>query len=193
MSEKFTKSKLVVGQLQTPLTNYQNWGGVWAADNGAFSGFDMAAWQSMLARKTPHRDACLFVALPDVVGAARRTLEVFARVRQFADGWPLALVGQDGLETLDVPWDDFDALFVGGSTEWKMSNAAADLVRTAKILGKHTHIGRVNTFDRWRHFAKLGADTCDGTGVVKYDHMLKNIEQYIKDGDEPRPLLEACG
>lgn len=192
MREKFSKSALVMGQLQTPLTNYANWGGVWAADNGAFSGFDLAAWQSMLDRKEPHRADCLFVALPDVVAAARRTLEVFERMRSRAEGWPLALVGQDGLESLDVPWDEFHALFVGGSTEWKMSQSAADLVRTAKILGKHVHIGRVNTFDRWRHFHKLGADTCDGTGVVKYDHMLRNIEQFIRDGDEPRPLLEAC-
>jgi hypothetical protein len=50
-------------------------------------------------------------------------------------------------------------------------------VRTAKILGIHVHVGRVNTPKRFEHFCRLGADTCDGSGVAMYDHMLEAIEQ----------------
>jgi hypothetical protein len=42
-------------------------------------------------------------------------------------------------------------------------------------MEKHIHIGRVNTLKRFRHFDKLGAHTCDGSGVSRFDHMLDAI------------------
>ena len=99
----------------------------------------------------------------------------------------MAWVAQDGSEDMDIPWDEMAALFLGGKDPWKDSQAAADLVRCANILGKHTHIGRVNTPRRFVHFAALGADTCDGSGVCKYDHMLRDIEDAMTR--EPMPTL----
>lgn len=78
-------------------------------------------------------------------------------------GYPAALVAQDGLEHLDVPWDDFDALFIGGSTEWKLGKAAARLVAEAKRRGKHVHMGRVNSRRRWSYAEHIGCDSVDGT------------------------------
>ena len=43
-----------------------------------------------------------------------------------------ALVAQDGLECCVIPWDAFDVLFVGGTTQWKLSDPAYVLVREAK-------------------------------------------------------------
>ena len=97
----------------------------------------------------------------------------------------MALVVQDGMEDLEIPWDDLDAIFVGGCDPWKDSKAAADIVKTATIFNKWKHIGRVNTPKRFDHFAKLGADSCDGSVVAMYDHMLRKIERR----NEPEPTL----
>lgn len=167
--------EFVCGQLLTPLTRYANAGVTFAIDNGAFSKFDANAFSGLLKRNEPHKDKCLFVTIPDVVGSCRRTLEVWRRRGSFCQHWPLALVAQDGAEDLDMPWDDFDCLFIGGKDPWKDSQSSLDLVRTAKILGKHVHVGRVNTHRRFDLFSSLGANTCDGSGVAMYDHMLEKI------------------
>lgn len=189
MAERFNRP-IVAGQLQTPLTNYATWDGEFGCDNGAFSGFSRSKWLRFLAKREPHRARCRWVALPDVVGNARRTLEAFRHMAPLVEGWPLALVAQDGIEDLPIQWSAFQCLFIGGSTGWKMSHATADLVRMAKIVGVQVHIGRVNTVERYLHFAKLGADTCDGTGVVKYSHMLKAIEDRLSTGEAPLPLFD---
>lgn len=51
-------------------------------------------------------------------------------------GFPAAIVAQNGLEYLDVPWDTFDVLFIGGNDAWKFSRAATELVQSAKEHGK---------------------------------------------------------
>jgi hypothetical protein len=166
-----------VGQLLTPLTRYKlrDPGRPWAIDNGGFVGVDIAAFFALLAREEHHKEKCLFVTVPDVVASARRTLEIFERWKDKIAGWPLALACQDGQENLPIPWDDISAVFIGGSTNWKCSDYAAHIVRAAKLLGKHVHIGRVNSPARWLHFEKMGADTADGTGIARYSHMRREI------------------
>ena len=112
-----------VQQLVTPLTRFtrQRKESMFAIDNGAFSGFKREAFLSLLAREYPDRGLCKFVAVPDVVASARRTLEVFDHWRYKLTAWPLALVMQDGQEELPIPWDGIEAIFIGGSTSWKMS------------------------------------------------------------------------
>lgn len=171
-------SSLVRGQLLTPLTRYKNWGGEYAIDNGAFSGFDAETFRSLLLRESSTVSQCLFVTSPDIVGAAKRTLELFEeRHRWIPASWPVALVAQNGIEDLDIPWNSFRCLFIGGVDPWKDSRAVVDLVKTAKTLEKHVHVGRVNTPKRFNHFDRIGADTCDGSGVAMYDHMLDKIER----------------
>lgn len=64
-----------------------------------------------------------------------RTLELFHRRRLWIpEGWRVALVIQNGMEDLQLPWDELDAIFVGGGDPWKDSAAAADIVKTATIL-----------------------------------------------------------
>lgn len=180
---------LVAGQLITPLTRYRNAGGVFAIDNGAFSKFDQAAFHALLGRDSEHHERCLWVAVPDVVGSARRTLEIWRHRRELAAGWPLALVAQDGIEDLDIPWGEMAAVFIGGRDPWKDSQAALDVVRCAKVLGKHVHVGRVNTPKRYKLFAAAGADTCDGSGVAMYDHMLARIAADVR-GDKGPMLFD---
>lgn len=87
----------------------------WAADNGAFSGFDEDAFLAMLKRHAGQRAGCIFVAAPDVVGAAVATLALFDKwePRISSLGYPVALVAQDGLKHTWVPWARIAAIFIG--------------------------------------------------------------------------------
>lgn len=174
-----------VGQLLTPLTRYRlrDPQRPWAIDNGGYSGIDIQAFTVLLSRENHHRDKCLFVAVPDIVGSARRTLEVFERWKPRLAGWKLALVCQDGQEDLPIPWDDIEAVFIGGSTNWKCSIHVEHIIRAAKALEKWVHIGRVNDPIRFKHFEELGADSCDGTGIARYTHMRKAIAERNLQGD----------
>lgn len=172
-----------VGQLLTPLTRYRLRSSLFGIDNGGYSSVDIPAFLALLSREQDRREQCLFVAAPDVVGSARRTLEVFERWKPRLDGWKLALVCQDGQEHLPIPWDDIAAVFIGGSTNWKCSAHAAQIVKAAKALEKWVHVGRVNDPSRFKHFEELGADSCDGTGIARYTHMREAIAQRHNQGD----------
>lgn len=166
-----------VEQLLTPLTrfNLQRPEARFAIDNGAFSGLNIKAFQSLLAREKHRQSQCIFVAVPDVVGSARRTLELFEHWRHHLTGWPLALVAQDGQQDMPIPWDQINAVFIGGSTEFKLSKHAEQIVRAAKALGKWVHAGRVNTPGRFEYFKKMGADSIDGTGMSRFSWMREAI------------------
>ena len=170
-----------VGQLLTPLTRYRlrNPKALWAIDNGFFSHAAIDAYLALLQREAHHREKCLFVTLPDVVGSARRTLEVFEfwRRREELRGWKRALVCQDGQEHLPIPWNDISAVFIGGSTNWKCGEHAVHIIKAAQALQKWVHVGRVNGAERWEHFEKLGVDSVDGTGLARYSHMRQAIAE----------------
>jgi hypothetical protein len=137
---------------------------------------------ALLERETHHKERCLFVTVPDIVGSARRTLEVFHIWKDRLTGWPLALACQDGQEHLPIPWNDIAAIFIGGSTAFKCSEHAGHIIKAAKILGKWAHDGRVNHGVRWQHFADLGADSADGTGIARYSHMREAVANRHNQG-----------
>lgn len=157
-----------LGYIDTPAQGNRRPAGVtWCADNGCFGkgypGDD--EWLAWLASSADDAGSCLFATAPDVVGDAAATL---ARSAPFlpkirALGFSAALVAQDGLEDLPVPWLDFDVLFIGGSTEWKLGAAARELVAEAKARGKWVHMGRVNSERRYRYALQIGCDSVDGT------------------------------
>lgn len=154
-----------------------------AIDNGAFSVFKPKMFLDLLKEEIPRRGLCRFVAVPDVVGSAMRTLEVFSHWAPALQEWPLALVAQDGQENLPIPWDRIAAIFIGGSTDWKMGPHAAACIKAGKAMGKWCHVGRVNTPGRFEHFDKLGADSIDGTGLSRYSWMREAI---YRDYVEPK-------
>ena len=169
-----------VGQLLTPLTRFTLRGSPWAIDNGAYSNFNEAAFLSLLEREKHHAKDALFVTLPDVVGSAIRTAECFRAWRSknaFAlEGYKLALVAQDGLEAMPMEptWDEFSAVFIGGTNAVKLSRAET-IIKAAKILGKWVHVGRVNDPSRFQYFEDLGVDSVDGSGIAQYSHMREAI------------------
>lgn len=157
----------LLGYIDTPAQGNKRPDGVtWCADNGCFSDrWDEAKWWRFLVANAHRADTCLFAVAPDVVADAAATIERSApwlpKIREL--GYPAAFVAQDGQESLSVPWDDFDALFIGGSTEWKLGPHARTLVTEAKRRGKHVHMGRVNSARRWRYAEAIGCDSVDGT------------------------------
>lgn len=145
----------------------------YAADNGCFGGLDEPAMLAMLDALPALPGKPIFVTAPDVVGDAAQTMRNFAHwgpaIR--ARGLSVALVGQDGLSHQDVPWDEVDAYFVGGTTGFKLSTDSRRLVLAAKRHGKHVHMGRVNTLRRIRIAAWWGCDSIDGTGFTWFSNI----------------------
>ena len=168
---------VALGQLRTPLTRYQTTPSVpLGIDNGCFSGsLNRSAWRRIVEEDAKN-PGLKFVALPDVVGDARRTLELYDQFvgEGFLQGVPRALVIQDGIEGLPIPWDSISAVFVGGTNRFKDGDVSMAVAKTAKILGKWVHVGRVNTFARAKHWMHI-ADSCDGSCMSRYDHMLAAV------------------
>lgn len=172
-----------VGQLLTPLTRYRLRAKKFAIDNGGFKELDVPGLFSLLKREEQNRADCLFVTVPDIVGSAQRTLELFDHFKGQLAGWPLALACQDGQESLRIPWGEIEAVFIGGSTNWKCSHHVVQIIKTAKILGKWVHAGRVNDPQRWKHFEGLGVDSADGSGLARYTHMRVSIANRFNQKD----------
>jgi hypothetical protein len=166
-----------VKQLVTPLTGFlrQKEHDEFAIDNGAFAGFRQDKFLGILAREREVKHLCRFVVVPDVVADARRTLEVFDHWKYSLTGWPLAFAAQDGIENLPIPWKHITAVFIGGTTEFKVGDKAKAVIRAAQAMGKYVHVGRVNTPGRFEYFDSLGVDSIDGTGLSRYTHMRERI------------------
>jgi hypothetical protein len=170
----------------------------WAADTGCFAKpekFDPLTYLGWLARYQDAQDRCLFATMPDVVRDAAATLkkvQPWPRILR-AMGYKPALVAQDGLEALPVPWDDFDVLFIGGSTEWKLGDHATMVIRDAKKRGKWVHAGRVNSLRRLRHCQWQGCDSADGTFVgFGPDKNLPRMKRWLETM-ERQPMLPLTG
>jgi len=182
-----------LGQIVTPASGNRVIPDVaWCADNAAYTGRypgdqRFLAW---LSARADHADRCAFAAAPDVVGAAAATLTrsipMLGHIR--ALGYPAALVAQDGLEHLPVPWDAFDVLFLGGSTAWKLGPAAARLAARAQYRGLTVHMGRVNSLTRLRYAASIGCGSVDGTHLAYGpDRGLPELLRWLAAVDEPAP------
>jgi hypothetical protein len=132
-------------------------------DNGAYSGFDATAFVGMLQRFYG-RKGCRFVSCPDVVADAHATLQLWPFWSQLIRGvgFVPALVLQDGMMSDDIPWPEVGAVFVGGSTEWKLGEQARTLCAYAKSRGLWVHVGRVNSRQRIGEAYRMGADSFDG-------------------------------
>lgn len=173
--ENFVLQGIAYGYLLSPartMTGSHMDGMRYAVDNEVFTGrFQPARFVAALERiAAAHGTArCLFVVAPDVVGDAPTTLAQFRewgpRIR--AMNFPVALAGQDGMTVDSVPWDDLDAIFIGGSTRWKLGTDAAAMVAEGKRRGKWTHVGRVNSVYRACRLIEP-PDSVDGTAWAKH-------------------------
>jgi len=154
----------------------------WAADNDCFNGFDESRYLSMLQKIKGQSP--LFVTSPDVVGDAEATISMFYTwepvIRSY--GLPVALVLQDGQEHLDMPWSRINAVFIGGSTEYKLGDKVRWLVREAKFRDKWVHMGRVNSNQRLSYARDIGCDSADGSGYSRFpDANIPDALKFLKE------------
>lgn len=209
-----------VGVLLQPRTGYVERARAFpafAADNGCFSmtyDFDEGRWFRWL-QGVP-RLGCVFAGAPDVVSDHYATRERsgpwLERIREA--GFPAAFVGQNGAHTWNMPWDDFDVLFLGGSpeclpcgyirpvhefgrkrcpfcdtplVEWKLGKVAALLTAAAKRRGKWVHMGRVNSCKRLKYADAIGCDSADGTFLAYGpDKNLPQLEGWLRQVSAPQ-------
>jgi hypothetical protein len=186
-----------IGYIDTPAQgNTRPVGVAWCADNGCYGkgypGDD--TWLAWLQANAHDAPTCLFATAPDVVGDAAATLARSApwlpQIRQL--GYPAALVAQDGLEHLSVPWATFDVLFIGGTTAWKLGAHARGLIREARRRGKWVHMGRVNSERRYRYAHALGCDSADGTYLTYGpDVNLPRLKAWLRTADQTTIELEG--
>lgn len=175
----------------------------WAADNGCFNPKDYVgddAWIDWL--DTLPRDRCLFVVIPDVARRPDGTLggdpvATWDKFCQFAPivrdmGFPAALAAQDGIENMPNLLEQLeacDALFIAGSTEWKISQAAERVAKLARNLGRWVHMGRCNSYARLRRARDMGCTSADGTFLAfGPDANLPRLQQWLVILDKVRPF-----
>ena len=170
-------------------------GVVWIADNGCFGkkAFDEGRWFAWLQTHADI-DRCMFATAPDVVGDHQATLKRSApwlpKIRQL--GYPAAFVAQDGAEVATMPWPDFDALFIGGTDEFKMSQTAIDIAAEAKRRGMWVHVGRVNSRQRYLRFSSI-ADSADGTFILFGPRVrLPELLGWVREHRNRMPLWEEA-
>lgn len=206
--------------------------GVHAHDNGVWSefisggkkAFDLDRFLHHLDQWHGVRMTCLFATAPDVVGDWQATLErsapVLAEIRK--RDYRAALVAQDGLEdhTDQIPWDDFDVLFLGGGQskkylsptnrvsvkackcarrckhkrkwvgEWKCTPGAARLVAEARRRGKDVHMGRVNSLKRLRYAQSIGCTSADGT-ILQFPSRAAEVQGWTDALNPGKQLPQA--
>lgn len=156
----------------------------WAADTGCFSQpekHDDQRYLDWLDKRPRHSN--LFATAPDVVADAAATWErskrMLPQIREL--GFDASLVIQDGIEFMDVRWESFDAVFIGGSTQWKLGLAAYEFGIEAKRHGKHLHWGRVNSLRRLFLARKARADSCDGTYIAYApDVLVPRMKRWVE-------------
>lgn len=189
-----------VGFMCTPnMGNRPVPGVVWAADNGCFTdpeGFDLHRYVRWLEAR--NRETCLFAVAPDWPpmpdldlpgGDWSATLERFEDTAPTirAAGYRVALVAHNGLEAYLEQLEfwfwrgEVDAIFLGGDDRWKVSDAAAGIVQSARGFGLWCHMGRCNSARRIQRAYEMGCDSADGTflahaGAGALDRVLRWLE-----------------
>ena len=101
----------------------------------------------------------------------RRQYDRFDNLADVRKPWlGLAFAAQDGQESPPLP-EEAGWVFIAGSTEWKLPDAAASVMQRARDVGMYIHVGRVNSQKRYRHFQRLAEHldldivSCDGTAA----------------------------
>lgn len=156
-----------------------------AVDNGVFGGnFDSEKFLALLDNLAEKQvqDITLFVTAPDSFDRASMTGDAAETIKNFSAwskqirqrGFPAAMVAQDGLEyeLENMPWDDIDVLFIGGSDQFKLGKFTGEqktkwekIWKEARRRGVPVHVGRVNSLSRLKFAEKREFDSADGNFI----------------------------
>jgi hypothetical protein len=177
-----------LGQLVTPdVSQPPEAGALWAIDNGCYSArWDPDRWSALLERYQHVAGTCLWATVPDVVGDHHATARQWTRwwSAPMRRGYRNAWVAQDGCGFIPA---GAGALFIGGTTEWKLGPQARALVELAKSRRMWVHMGRVNSERRYRYAAAIGVDSVDGTLLAHGpDRHLPRVLAWQRAASAPR-------
>lgn len=160
-------------------------------DNGCFTkpeAFTVDRYRKL----TAEYPRSVLASVPDVVGDWAATLD---RWQSFPkDNWPvpLAIVLQDGATVDTVPWGEIGAVFVGGTTEWKLGPEVRSIVAEANARSVWSHMGRVNSHRRLRYADWIGCDSADGTHLAfGPDKYLPGLLRWLDDVNNQASLFPA--
>lgn len=151
----------------------------YAADNDAFNGLNEDKYNTLLQLLNNMNP--MWITAPDSVGDYKETNRLFAIWFDKICRFPVAYVLQDGITTQDIPWDCIECVFLGGTTDFKLSGHARNLLIYAKNKGKLVHVGRVNSIKRIKMFWDI-CDSFDGSGFSRYSKAM--LPRYIRFLDE---------
>lgn len=158
-----------IGLLSQPTTHLAKSGWVWAADNGCYTSsgtWNESRWIRWLEKPHP-KVGCLFATVPDVVGDHSGTMIRWRKYSSFVRelGYRVAFVAQDGADIKNIPWDELDCLFIGGTDSFKLGMGSGLLANAARERNKWVHLGRANSLKRLKAWAGM-ADSADGTYIT---------------------------
>lgn len=181
---------MLTPRMRTPPTHVQ--GVTWAADNGCFASpqdYSDDMYFGWLEDMIAHRDRCLFAVAPDVLGdheatweRSRSRLPMIRHLR-----YPVAYVAQNGATVANLPWREFDVLFIGGNDDWRHGPGATELIIEARTRHYPVHFGRVNGVRRLRSVAGRGATSADGTYLAfGPDKNWPNLRRWVLSLNQQR-------
>ena len=173
----------------------------YAIDNGAWKAFqqqqpfDEYPFLRLIERSGENAD---FVVIPDIVAGGVKSLE-------FSQSWIPRLTGlksllfpvQDGMNKALVAnalrEDERIGIFLGGSTIWKLETMY-QWGELAYEMGRHYHVGRVNTARRIRLAEESGADSFDGTSATMFSKTLPLLESARRNRSllQPSTFSRRC-
>jgi hypothetical protein len=142
----------------------------WAVDNSAFSEWDEEAFCRLICKIARAGEyCCAWIAAPDVVGDHKATLERWKFWGPAIRSCKLApaFVCQDGCTSKEIPYEA-PCVFLGGTTEWKMSKEARACVKAAHRADQFVHMGRVNSLKRLKVAYLWGCDSVDGSSLSRF-------------------------
>lgn len=144
----------------------------YALDNGAWGcfkrdqPFDVQAFLWAFERVGAEAD---WVVAPDIVGRGRESLELTRAWLPKLQHRLTLIAVQDGMTPADIDelMTDSRGVFVGGSTDWKLSTLPmwGDYCRSA---GRYLHVARVNTIKRFSACRHFGAHSIDGSSASRF-------------------------
>lgn len=179
-----------IGQLISPRSRNRIILNEWAADNDCFNGWgtDEERRYRRMLKGIPK--GARFVTCPDKVGDHGTTLsrwDYWSREVE-SNGHVPAFVLQDGCGLGDVP--ECHAVFIGGSTEYKLSEGVVRIVEWAKRLGMWVHMGRVNSQRRINYAASIGCDSIDGTKCSMFPGFIPTYLSWVEAATNQRYLFQ---
>lgn len=171
--------------MQTVKPFIKNTGVRYALDNGAFSAyrtntfFDENTFLKTLDYIYVHEPQPDFISIPDIVAGGRKSyifsLEWMSRL---PEEYNYYFVVQDGITT-EMMKDIIhmvSGIFVGGTKLWKLRTMST-WITFAHNYNKPCHIGRMSTFKDMDRAFVSGADSIDGSTLVR-NQRLHEINQW---------------